>query len=367
LRWRRFLLTTYNTLVELDMDLRENHIEHILRDITSLSHLYDTFKQNSKQVRRAFQDLFLNRYDTFIQAQKKLEENKVTIAKHTNNMKIAEGTLLKLNEIMTKTPPSSENFPLLQSKIKKARTVASDAIHYKRILEDENLKLARLIEMIIQQNEKPFATEFIGRAKHFDHRIIALLNKVAYAFDASLWEKARHSQRINHYFKESTIKGKLSSLTYLKYYLKSLNIEKLSEEQRSLFSLIPYLESLHRRSLLYFSAEIENAMRFKTVVASIDKHLDVETTLSYEKAVESISKNLPNLIFIDQQLPELKILLKRLKIMGVIETIVLVLVVKQASETFLEQVKKIHINYLLPTEGSNLAFTHTLTRILEET
>jgi hypothetical protein len=55
-----------------------------------------------------------------------------------------------------------------------------------------------------------------------------------------------------------------------------------------------------------------------------------------------------------------------LKTHGIIQNTNVILVVDNASENFMEKVKKIHIRYLLPTNVSPNVFTQTLTHILNE-
>jgi hypothetical protein len=194
----------------------------------------------------------------------------------------------------------------------------------------------------------------------------SLLNKTAYVFDNTLWKYARDSKPIKAHFQKSHVKGQLSSLTYLKYYLQSLNNENLSIEQQELAALVPYLENLHRRRILYYTAEIENAMRFKSVISSIDKYIDLETTMHYEKMVESLMKEIPNFIFIDQQISGLKALITMLETRGISKNTNIILVVQNASKSFMEQVKKIHIRDLIPMNVSPHVFSQTLTHILNE-
>ena len=240
--------------------------------------------------------------------------------------------------------------------MKKAKTIIVDEIHAKRSMEEENFRLIQFIEMIINENEESFAEKYTIQAMIFEQKITDLLNKTAYVFDNELWKYARDSKPIKVHFQQSHVKGQLSSLTYLKYYLQSLNIKNLSQEQQELADLVPYLENLHRRKVLYFTAEIENAMRLKSVITSIDKYIDLETTMDYDKMVESLMKEIPPFIFIDQQISELKTLIKMLKIHGITQNTNIILVVDNASESFMEKVKKVHIRYLLPTNVSPACF-----------
>lgn len=366
LKMRRFLMTTYNTLIDLDLDLKKSVITDILKELNLLTGVYDSFRQTSKQVKRAFYDLFLCRHDEFVKAQNKLETNKLSIAKHSSNIIKAESTIAKLTHLLERTPPTSPNNALIQDKIKKVRTINTDEIHHKRTLEVESIGLIQFTEMIINENEESFTIKYRKQTKIIEQKITHLRNKIAYTFEASLWEKARQSKRIKNHFKESEVKGKLCSLTYLKYYLQSLDKEKLSENHRELIKLLPYIESLHRRFALYFSIEIDNAMRLKTVISSLDRYIDIETTFHYDKTIASIMKQVPDFIFIDQQLPEFKKLIKALKASGIMQKINVILVVENRSEFFLNEIKKNHIHYMLPTEVTSRIYSQTLTTILDD-
>jgi hypothetical protein len=366
IKLHRFLFTTYNNLVDLDLELKKNHVTNILKDLISISTIYDSFAQKSKQIIKAFYDLFLSRNDEFVQAQNKVDTNKLSIAKHNSNITIAEAAIAKLEYHNNKTPEASPYHLIIQQKMKKAKGIIVDEIHAKRSHEEENIQLIQFIDMFINENEESFAKKYTIQAIIFDQKITDLLNKTAYVFDTMLWKYARDSKPIQVHFQKSHIKGQLSSLTYLRYYLQSLNNENFSAEQQELAALVPYLENLHRRRVLYYTTEIENAMRLKSVITSIDKYINLETTMHYEKMLESLTKEIPHFIFIDQQISELKVLIKILQTRGISKNTNIILVVENASESLMEQLKKIHIRYLLPTNVSPHIFTQTLSHILNE-
>lgn len=363
---RRFLMTTYNNLIDIDFKLKESNLSTLHRDLMVLSSLYDSFTQKSKYIKRAFHDLFLNRHDEFTAAQNKLEANKLSISKHNTNIDSAENAIEKLEHIANKTPTTSENYPVIQLKLSRAKAIAVDEIHQKRTLEEENLKLIQFIDMIINENEETFAVKYMAEAKIFDQKITQLLNKIAYQFDMFLWKTARNSESVKNFFQQSNIKGKLSTLSYLKYYLQSLNNENLSSENKSLIELVPYLESLHRRGVLYLCRETEDGLKFKSVVTSIDKNIDISTSLTYEKAMEVIRTKIPDFIFIDYQAPELKKLLTTLKILHLADVIHIVLVVENSSNDLLERAKKLHVDTLLPTRVPPRTYIQNISDIFEK-
>lgn len=366
LKLRRFLMTTYNNLIEIDLKLKESNLSTLHRDLMILSSLYDSFRQKSKYIKRAFHDLFLNRHEEFTAAQNKLESNKLSISKHNTNIDSAENAIEKLEHIANKTPIASENYPVIQLKLSRVKAIAVDEIHQKRTLEEENLKLIQFIDMIINENEESFTLKYVAEAQIFDRKITQLLNKIAYQFDMFLWKTARNSESVKNFFQQSNIKGKLSTLSYLKYYLQSLNNDNLSSENKSLIELVPYLESLHRRGVLYLCRETEDGLKFKSAVTSIDKNIDISTSLTYDKAMEVIRTHIPDFIFIDYQAPELKKLLTTLKILQLADVIHIVLVVESSSDDLLERAKKLHVDTLLPTRVPPRTYVQSISDIFEK-
>ncbi len=71
---------------------------------------------------------------------------------------------------------------------------------------------------------------------------------MAFLFDRMMWEKASSSKIIDRYFQEANISYPYSCLTFLRYYLKTLNKAKLTTENKELFDLLEYLEKRSKKS-----------------------------------------------------------------------------------------------------------------------
>lgn len=364
-RLRRFLLTTYNNLLELDSTIRQSNVSTVKNDLTYLSGIYDEFRTRARYVKRAFHDLFLSKNKEFMEAQQKLETNKELIAQHETNIKLAQNALENLERLATQTPPTSEYYPVIARKRKAAKAKIVDEIHHKRELTEENAQLIGFIEMIINENEESFSGKFSVQARKFDEKITILINKLAYTFDTQLWQSARKSKPIKDYFRRSHIKGRLSSITYLKYYLQSLNQEKLSDENRELFEIVEYLQSLRKQTILYLSNDIDKVMRLKPAIASVDKTIRTEMTMDFDKAFDAIVTKDPSLIFVDFQ-GDFKKLVKKLHEHQMLEEANLVLVVEKSNDKIAELAQRMHIEHILQMQVSPLAFTHEVSRILEE-
>jgi hypothetical protein len=361
---RRFLFTTYNNLLEIDRDLKQSDITDLYRTLLLLSDVYDAFRQKSKHLKQAFRDLFLNRHSEYIGTNNKLEANKDSIGKYDIVIRVSEAAIENFKQVLEKISTTSENYPALQKKFKSTRIKSVDAIHHKREYEEENIQLVQILKVIVDENEEDFKELFIEQAKIFNDKIVLLLNKVAYSFDILLWQKARKSKQIKSYFKKSNIKGQLTSLTYLQYYLQSLNSEKLSNEHRELFNIIPYLQSLQHRRLLYLSIDIDNIMRMKSAISTFNDRLELDTTMEYDTALALIIARVPDFIFVDKEV-DFRQLIKMLNELDILEETFIVLVVDNVNEKLLEKAKKIYIQDFLPTKTNSTIYRETIARIVE--
>lgn len=363
LKLKRFLLTTYNNIIEIDRDLKTSDVTAHYKNILYLTEIYEKFKQKTKYVKQAFKEFFLNRHNEYSTASYRLEGNIESIAKYEYIAKISEVSVKKLEKILKVLPSDDENYLIVQKKLKAYRAKCVDSIHAKRDLEEENAQLRKFLDLVEDENEESFRELFMAQSKSFDEKIVQLLNKAAYVFDSVLWQKARKSRIIKEYFRKSNIVGQLTSLKYLQYYLQSLDKKKLSGENKELFKLIPYLQSLQERKILYLSNEINNAMRLKSALNTLGKGIEVEITLNMDQALSSIMKKIPEFLFIDKD-ADFKKIINVLSELEIIDETFIVLVVNTMDDKLLAKAKKVQIQDLLPMQISNGQFIESIGKII---
>ena len=364
LKLRRFLVTTYNNLQDLDLEINTSEITQLYKNLQALNTLYDNFKQRALHIKKAFDELFLSQNDEFVKVQKQFEENKGLIQYHERLIQITDREIKKLETLIKTVPESSEYYLPHIEKIKSAKAKSVDNVHYKRSLEEENYQLAQYIYMVINENEETFKVKFSLQASIFNQRIIILLNKIAYAFDVSLWKEAKHSKVITKYFEKLQIKGTISSLTYLKYYLQSLSLEKLTDEKRALFQLLPYLESLEQRSILYLSDDIDQSIRIRKILASITMKIDVTVVSDTKMAYKKLQEQTPDYIVVDFS-SNFKQLITLLRKLGIENECIVILLINQTDDVLDDRYKQIFIDYIIGTRVSSKELLHKLSEIIE--
>lgn len=348
---RRFIMTAYNNLVEIDMTLTDTPVFPIRNDVLKLSQIYDQFKLRALHVKKAFFELFLDNHDLFLKYQKRRDENKESIATYDIMIRTTDASLEKLEAEMKNVSIESEEYAPLMKQLKVLRAKSVDSIHHKRRLEDDNIQITLYLDMIINENEESFTKKFSSMAAVFEVEIITLLNKAAYILDIALWENARKSAIINKYFSELPIQGGISSQTYLRYYLQTLNEEKLTDEHRALIKLLPYLESLKKVSVLYLSADMESTKRITSILSSLSVKIELQYTADVLNAINMIKKNLPKYIFVDYQ-SDFKTLIKVLKNFPNYDEVKVILLVDGPNDINDERLLQGSINYIIGTRIS---------------
>ncbi|ADR34189.1 hypothetical protein Sulku_1527 [Sulfuricurvum kujiense DSM 16994] len=348
---RRFLMTAYNNLVEIDMSLTDTPVFPIRNDVLKLSQIYDQFKFRALHVKRAFFELFLDNHDVFLKYQKRRDENKESIATYDIMIRTTDASLEQVESEMKNVSIESEEYAPLMKQLKVLRAKSVDSVHNKRRLEDENIQLTLYLDMIINENEESFTKKFSSMAAVFEQEITTLLNKAAYLLDFSLWKNARKSNMISKYFSELPIQGEISSQTYLRYYLQTLNEEKLTDEHRTLIKLLPYLESLKKISVLYLSSDAESSKRLTGIFASLSVKIELQCTSDVLNAINLIKKNLPKYIFVDYQ-SDFKTLIKVLKNFPNYDEVTVILLVDGPNDINDERLQQGSINHIIGTRIS---------------
>ena len=352
LKLRRFLFTSFNNLVEIDSSLIQTEVNNIKEDMLRLSAIYDSFKLRSKHTKKAFHELFLDQSDEFLKAKEKLEKNSVSLGQYELSAKMAEAEIATLENSAGKNDSLENNYELIESAIKKARTVMIDAIHNKRELEDENKRLSEFIEMMISENEESFKIKFTMQAQIFNDKILALLNKVAYVFETKLWKRARKSRFIRKHFSRTQAKGRLSSTSYLKYYLQSLDMEKLSDDKKELFELLPYMENLHTRTVVYLYDETVSAQKMKQICKEVDEEIDFKASTRAHQVLKILDDDLPDFLLVDQK-ADFKTIFHYLKKYELENEITIIFFMDRVTTNALERAKQLGIDHIVPNTITN--------------
>ncbi len=302
LKMRRFLFTMYNNLTELDLHFVTPKIKMMRDDLLQMSAVYDDYKSKATYPEIAFEKVFLVRQEEYVKVR---EESSLTFAKLVNlrdtEARVAE-MIAEKEVVIERTLRSSPVFEALDEEHKKLKSEYVDTVHMMATLDEiyhHNLELMLTFE---QGYKESFFEIFHAASKAYREQILTILDAQAYLFDEQLWMQAQKSKAIQRFFEHSNIQGDFSSKTYLKYYLNSLDPDKVSTEQRELFKLYDYLESMTRECVVAVVGDMDEAFALKSLFAQISLPIEAQVYVDTAKAFAWMQKHPITLMLVDEAL-----------------------------------------------------------------
>jgi hypothetical protein len=242
------MFTAFNNLVELDSSIFDDNVSTLYTHINEAQKQYDKYKKTYLYPKLAFSEIFL-KYTNHQKAQRRLELNLSEMGELKASLEPLEeqlkAKLAKLSTLQKNNPEYDD----LSASIKKTKRLYVDTIDKIGTIREENEHLIPIIEEYYELFYDEFADKFDMNCRESLNYLQERLNALAFAFDKFMWAKAKKSKIVTTFFKESGIKDEYSSLTYLRYFLRSLDQEKLSPEQKELFELQQYLEKKHQQGV----------------------------------------------------------------------------------------------------------------------
>lgn len=243
---RRFLMTAYNDLRSLDPSLHSNpEVKEKLDEIQELHKAYLTVKDRVDKAKLAFEMIFLRSQPEYLRFIRHKEQclNRISVLSQVEESLFPD--IQRKEEELKKVAPKNEaKRQALEEELKSLRRHYVDAIHENAGLAEE---LSTMEDVKVTYTEKyydEFVRELLKRGAEYMKVLGNILNYRAYDFDRLIWQHAARSKMIREFFANASIKGNYSTLTFLRYYLKSLDKEKMGEEHKELFKLQAYLEKM---------------------------------------------------------------------------------------------------------------------------
>jgi len=303
-RMRRFLLTAYNDLYELDTSLATSRLESKKNELLKLQDKYASFTRVAKfPLPYAFEKIFLEQQPHFLKIIEKKENTAQKISAFASkerhflfDIELKEKELKKLAENGKK---GSEEYAIKESALKSLRAQYVDTLHYVATQREMLTLYTKQIENFKKKYFPQFVKEFEPLVRFYDAKLIKILNVRAYEFDSMLWGQAKKSKLIRQFFIDSGIEGTYSSKTFLKYYLRTLDKDKLNDNNKNLFALLKYLESLGSENILVIRSSKEAALKTKYLIENIDKELSVNITIDPSETFKYAIKNRPDIIILE--------------------------------------------------------------------
>ncbi|MFK5880993.1 MAG: hypothetical protein QM482_02160 [Sulfurospirillum sp.] len=241
-RIKRFLFTAYNNLLEIDSSLADGNLTEVYQNIQNINDIYNIYKKSYMYPKIAFSNIFL-RYTRYKEAKKRLERNISAMKSLKASLSVMESEIKQKMAQLGELNKDDLELTTLKHNIKHLKSLYVDAIDYIGTLREENEMLLPITDEYFEHFFNEFSEKFESSYEKNIKSLIEILDSMAFLFDRLMWKKASYSKAIIARFEESNIPYPYSSLTFLRYYLKTLDKSKLNEENQELFNLLNYLEN----------------------------------------------------------------------------------------------------------------------------
>ncbi|TLD97448.1 hypothetical protein LS71_001470 [Helicobacter jaachi] len=304
IRMRRFLLTAYNDLCAMDANIENDVLKKLKREIIYLSKEYEGYyKKTQYALNYAFEMIFLARQVEYNKTVTHIDEIQSSLANAQAQTNALSGTLAAEEKNLGKREDrGSKEFAEAEKEVKQMRKRYVDLLNFignqKDALVTENARLKRFKE----EHFEAFSKVYTPMTQDIKTRFIALLDTKAYDFDTTLWSRAKYSQAVKQFFRNSRIEGSFSSKTFLRYFLRGLDKSKLSARSKELFDLLHYLETTNRKSLLIVRETMVNILKYRQVIEKIDSSLLITMNNDPIDALKSLMQTPQDIIVIDEKI-----------------------------------------------------------------
>jgi len=301
-RMRRFLVTAYYNLKQLDRGIANDKFKVIEKDLKRLTGIYDNFLKVSRLPKEvAFEMIYLKNQPDYVKANSLAD----TYRSEMNSSIMLEKNLrneLKLREVEYSAEKDPRKKIELEYRLKPLRKEYTDIVHAASVARENLIYVGNLINEYKSSRFEAFSSLFEQNITYIKSKLIKVLNVKAYEFDYTLWINAKDSIYIRKFFSDCKIEGTYCSKTFLKYYMKNLDKEKLGDDNRKLYDLLNYLESSYTKRVAILCKDIDTAEMIKVAVEKIDKEYSVLSSSSPMEILNNPSPHLPDLVILEVNL-----------------------------------------------------------------
>ncbi|WP_428737289.1 hypothetical protein [Sulfurimonas sp.] len=356
---RRFLWTMFNNLREIDGNIITPQIKTLSDDLKLMGNLYYDLLRKTKYPSLAYQEVFLACQDEYTKISKGAQDMMDKLSRLRTSEEQIGSTLKVRKEELSKNIDTAE-FGLLQDELRSLNGTYVDIVHMMGELDERYKHDMELLNTFEKEYKQEFNALFDSATKAHKLNLLDILNAQAYLLDSKLWEVAKHSKAIKAYFQNSSIEGELNTKTYLKYYLDSLDGNKMNEETKKLYEVYDYLVTLHKDCILLVSSSAQDAMDYEVEMKKLGSNYEIKAFIDEKKALKWAIRNSIKVLIIEDQLAQMDAdtFLKYYKRYVLIIPKIIILGKKPASNLY-------QISKLLPNNVSSKALFENTKELLK--
>ena len=292
---KRFLFTAYNNLLELDSQINDTRLREVKNSLDEIEYHYDKLKNETKNpLYIILEKLVLSKQKNYQILKKRFEDNKILITENTKTTNLLELKIEKLKNELLEYNPKSQEYAEKLSILKLYKRKYVDLIDETQNLKEDNSKIVDDISQF-ENVYKSIFEKFFNKEVSIILRILTKeMNALSYQFDTILWENAKISKPIQKFFEKAKIEGSYSTKTFMKYYLKNLNTEKMNTKDVELVEIFNELKVFSKNIIIY-DRNKNTAREISLYIENLDHDNNVKIFDSIKEFVSYIKENSSNI------------------------------------------------------------------------
>lgn len=303
---RRFLWTTYNNLVDVDIRIITPKIRTLSGDLKEMAKVYDDYVIKTKNPPLAYQEVFLSAQEEY----QKIKEGANNVIEKINQLKANEKKLGGVRSIRKKELEESiktPQFKALKEELKSLNGAYVDVVHMMAELDERYKKDMALLQEFEAEYREDFYEVFDSESQKHHAELVDILNAQAFFFDSQQWSAAKNSKLVQAHFQQADITGELNTKTYLKYYLSTQDEAKATGETRKLFELYKYLQEAQKDYIMVVAASPQEAMEYESAIHHVSGSYNVKSFVDEVKAVKWARKNSVTVLVVEDELQKVRV------------------------------------------------------------
>ncbi len=302
MRMRRFLFTAYNDLCDLDSMLENQELKIVKNEVSGL---YRDFEEYNKKIQYplpyCFEKIFLARQAEFTHLEQYIEDVKIGM----NGAKAESEPLSRRLEEEERTlrlivDKKSHEYIEQEKEVKAMRRRLVDLIDYIAKQKDIITRETERMKIFKEKHFQAFAAVFAPMTDEIKQKFIKLLNTKGYSLDKTMWARAKTNQYVKKFFRDSDIHGGYNSKTYLRYFLKGLDKNKIvSARTKELFGLLKNLESSGVQNIMVIQENDTKTFKSQQLIERVDSSLKVTVEHNPFEALGKLGANPQDIVVLD--------------------------------------------------------------------
>ncbi len=268
---KRFLDKALTQLLFMDKRISMDDFNSTKKKIVELEYLYHSFVKGAKTTKEELiEDVFLKYQITYLAIKKKLQTLEEKAMVFEAKLKSLESEIASLEEKI-KNAQDGDGVSILKAKLESKKNDKEKALQGG----GEQVKIYKKVDgfcnkfMDFHTTELPKA--YNEMKNHIKNELRRIIDCVAYDLDYTIWKKAMSSDSVEGTFYKQDVDGSFCAMTFLRYYLKRLDKNKMQQSDKILYGLMLDYDKNRSRRFVVVSESFGVSKKIKLFILSSNK------------------------------------------------------------------------------------------------